>query len=487
MKNVLLITLLATAAARLELAAQDAKAAVEAASAAVGATNLQAVQYTGTGSTYGFGQAVSPGGPWPRFTLTSYVARINYSAPAAREEMARIDDENPPRGGGAGPYNPATGQGGIRPIPFGAETQVRQPSARTDQGLVQIWMTTPHGFLKAAAQAPSVTMTSTNTGGRRTRTISFARGVYTVTGAINDDNLVERVEARLYNNVVGDMLVESIFSDYRDFGGIRFPTRIVQRQAGHPTLDLRITSVEPNAAAAAALTLPAANQQAGPPQPPRIEAQRVEDGVWFLSGGAPMSYLIEFSDHLVIVEAPGNDARSEGALAEAKRVVPGKPVRYLVNSHNHFDHAGGLRGFVADGVTIITHELNKPYYERLFTSPHTLNPDRLARVGRTAKIETVGDKRVLSDGARTVELHHVRGNLHDPAMLMVYLPKEKILMQADAFNPRPADARPLPGPSPYTVNLLENIERLKLDVAQIAHIHGGVDAFEALVKAARPK
>jgi len=122
MKNVLLITLLATAAARLELAAQDAKAAVEAASAAVGATNLQAVQYTGTGSTYGFGQAVSPGGPWPRFTLTSYVARINYSAPAAREEMARIDDENPPRGGGAGPYNPATGQGGIRPIPFGAET-----------------------------------------------------------------------------------------------------------------------------------------------------------------------------------------------------------------------------------------------------------------------------------------------------------------------------------------------------------------------------
>jgi glyoxylase-like metal-dependent hydrolase (beta-lactamase superfamily II) len=243
--------------------------------------------------------------------------------------------------------------------------------------------------------------------------------------------------------------------------------------------------VQPNTAASAALQGPANVQAgAGPPGPVKIEAQKIADGVWFLDGGAPMSYLVEFNDHLVIVEGPGNDARSEAAMAEAKRVVPGKPVRYLVNSHHHFDHAGGLRGFVAEGVTIITHQVNKPYYEQIFKSPHTLNPDRLAKSNRTAVIEGVADKRVLSDGKKTLEVHHVRGNLHDPGLLMVYLPKEKMLMQADAFASRPPDARPLPGPSPFTVNLLDNIQRLKLDVGQILHIHGGVEPFANLVKAA---
>jgi glyoxylase-like metal-dependent hydrolase (beta-lactamase superfamily II) len=156
----------------------------------------------------------------------------------------------------------------------------------------------------------------------------------------------------------------------------------------------------------------------------------------------------------------------------------------VVNSHSHFDHAGGLRGFVAEGVTVITHELNKPYYERIFKNPHTLNPDKLARSNRAALIETVGDSRVLTDGARRLELYHVRGNLHDPAMLMVYLPAERMLIQADAFNPRPPDAKPLPAPSPFTINLLENVRRLKLDVAQIGQIHGGIDPMAALVKAA---
>jgi len=116
--------------------------------------------------------------------------------------------------------------------------------------------------------------------------------------------------------------------------------------------------------------------------------------------------------------------------------------------------------------------------------PHTINPDRLARAKRAPSIETVADKRVLSDATRTLELHHVRGNLHNDGLLMAYLPKEKLLMQADAFAARPADARPLPSPSPFTVNLWENIQRLKLDVAQIVHLHGGLEPMAALTRAA---
>jgi glyoxylase-like metal-dependent hydrolase (beta-lactamase superfamily II) len=462
--------------------AQDASVIIETAARTMGASSLQSVQYSATGSMFGFGQAVGPGEAWPRFTLTRYTAAVNYVTPAMREELARIDDEKPPRGGGAGPFNPVTSQGGIRPIPFGEQQQVRQLTDRTEPGLIQIWIMTPHGFLKAAA-ANNAKVTRVTASGRPIHRVSFALGRHTVTGTVNDQYLIERIETRLYNNVLGDMPVETQFSNYKDFEGVKFPLHIVQRQGGFPTLDLSIQDVRPNGAATLDVREAPQTAAAGPP-PVRVEAKKLSNGVWFLDGPAPMSYLVEFNDHLVIVEAPGTDARSEAAITEAKRTVPNKPVRYVINSHSHFDHAGGLRGFVAEGVTVITHQLNKPYYERIFRNPHTLNPDRLARTNRTAVIETVQDFRLLTDGARKLEIYHVRGNLHDPAMLMVYLPAEKLLIQADAFNPRPPDAKPLPAPSPFTINLLENVRRLKLDVAQIGQIHGGIDPIAALVKAA---
>ncbi|MBI2361145.1 MAG: MBL fold metallo-hydrolase [Deltaproteobacteria bacterium] len=456
---------------------------IEAAARAMGATSLQSIQYSGTGSVFVLGQAPGPGKPWPRFNLIKYVATVNYNAPIMREELVRTEIEDPPRGGGAGPYNPATGQGGIRPIPFGPQTQIRQATPATETGLLQIWMT-PHGFLKAAG-ANDATATTANAGGRTVDTVSFtALGKYTVSGTIDDENLLTRVETRNPNTVLGDMLVETTYSDYRDFAGVKFPTRIVQRQAGHRTLDLTVNNVHPNSAAAAALEV-AASAQPGTAPPLRAEAREVAGGLWDVGGDQCHSYLVEFADHLVVIEAPGNDARANAVIAEVKRAVPDKPIRYLVNTHHHFDHAGGVRRFVAEGITIITHEMNKPYYEEIFRNPNRLNPDRLALSNRTAVIEGVGDKRVLTDGAMTMELYHIRGNLHDEAMLMVYLPKERLLIQTDAHNPRPPEARPLPSISPFTVNLFENIQRLKLDVAQIAHIHGGViEPFAALAKVA---
>jgi glyoxylase-like metal-dependent hydrolase (beta-lactamase superfamily II) len=483
MKKVLLLVVVATICLSLEILAQnantteDAAAVVEAATRAMRTAILQAVQYSGTGATFPLGQAPGPGAPWPRFKVTKYVAAVNYNASAMREELVRVDVESPPHGGGAGPYNPATGQGGIRPIP-GEQTQTQTRDAGTDVGLLQIWMT-PHGFLKAAA-ANKATVETTNVG-RKLRTVSFtALGKYTLRGTINDRNLVERVETRIANPLLGDMLIDAAYSDYKDFSGVKFPTRIVQRQGGHPTLDVTVGDVQPNSAAAFAVSGSA--QRTAPPAV-RMEAQEIAGGVWFLTGGAPLSLLVEFNDHFVVIEAPQDDEHTNSVIAEVKRRAPGKPIRYLVNTHLHFDHSGGLRGFVAEGVTIITHRLNKPYLEGILKNPFQINPDRLARAPRTPVIEEVGDKRVLTDGSRSLELHHLRGNLHNDALLIAYLPKEKLLIQADAFHPRPG-AAPLASPSPFTVNLLENIQRLNLDVAQLVHVHGGVDPFAALVKAA---
>jgi glyoxylase-like metal-dependent hydrolase (beta-lactamase superfamily II) len=283
--------------------------------------------------------------------------------------------------------------------------------------------------------------------------------------------------------MLGDMAVETIFSDYRDVGGVRFPMRVVQRQGGHPTLELTVADVQPGAAAA--LQAPGGAGPAGgaPAGPPPVTPQKMAEGVWFMSAGSPNSIAVEFADHLVVIEAPQGEDYTMGVIAAAKNVAPAKPIRYVVNTHHHFDHAGGLRAYVAEGVTVLTHESTKPYYERILRSTFLLGPDRQARANRDPVIDTVADRRVLSDGARTLELHHLQGNLHSQGLLVAYLPRERMLIQADAFHPRPG-AAPLPAPSPYTVNLVENIRRLKLDVAQVAHVHGGVDGFDLVLKSA---
>ena len=476
MRKVLLIAVAAATFVSLEVLAQDAKAAIDAAAKAMGLTTLESIQYSGTGSVFMFGQAARPEAPWPQFKVIKYVTAVNYNTPALREELVRTELGGQPRGGGAGGFNPATGQGGMRPL-LGEQTQVRQATARTEAGLLDIWMT-PHGFLKAAA-ANGATAKTASVGGRKT--ISFlVAGKYTVTGTLNDQNLVERVETLVDNPVLGDMPVEITYSDYKDFTGVRFPTRVVRREAGQPTLDLTISSVQPNGAATLEVR---DNPQPATPPPIRVEAQKIGDAVWDLSAAGLHSVLVEFNDHLVLIEASGNDARSNAVIAEVRRLVPTKPIRYLVNTHAHFDHSGGVRAFAAEGATIITHEMNKPYFEKVFKNPHRINPDSLARSGRTAVIEGVGDKRVLTDGVQTLELYHIRGNFHNDALLMAYLPKLRVLIQADAFHPRPG-APPYPSPPQFTVNLVENIQRLKLDVAQVLHIHGGIDPFAAVAKAA---
>ena len=137
------------------------------------------------------------------------------------------------------------------------------------------------------------------------------------------------------------------------------------------------------------------------------------------------------------------------------------------------------------GIPIITHESHKKYYEEaIFKNRHTINPDRLDRAPRPAIIETMKDKRVITDGSMTIEIHLLRDNAHAEGLLVAYFPKQKLLMQADCYIPRPG-APPLPAPSPYTVNMVDNVMRLKLDVGRVVHIHGGISPYTDVLAAAR--
>ena len=447
--------LAAALAAALGCAPRDAKSVLEDASSALGASELSSIEYRGEGASFALGQNVRPDAPWPKFNVLRYERAIDYGTNSSREVLVRTQGEDPPRGGGGQPLSGEQTQtllvSGRTAWNLSADNPVPAPAAAAERAL-QIVLT-PHGFVKAAL-ASEPTLAEETRAGRQVSVITFQHDGREVRGVIDAENLVESVETTLENTVLGTMPVSTSFSEYKQLGDIQFPTRIVQRQGGHPTLDLTIEEATANASID--IRVPDAVQSATP-APVTVASEKLAEGVWFLAGGSHHSVLVELLDHVAVIEAPLSPERSEAVMAEVEKLVPGKPLRYLINTHHHFDHSGGVRTYAAKGVTIVTHEMNVPFYQGLFSG---------------GTFEPVSDHKSLGDDARTLEIHHIQGNAHNEGLLMVYLPKEKILVEADAFTPRPGP--PPPTPNPFTVNLHENIVRLNLDVERIAPIHGTV-------------
>ena len=446
---------------------QEAKAVLEGVAKAMG--DVKSLQYTGSGANFAFGQDVSPGTPWPRFNVKSYTRMINYDTPAMRDEIVRTQAEPGARGGGGIPLVGEQRQlqmvsGTYAWNQVGENPPAPALAAVTDR-LYQLWIT-PHGVLKAAMKHNATAQAQTE-GGKKMTAVSFmVPGQFKVKALVNEQNLIEKVDSWHTNPVLGDTLTETTYTDYKDFGGVHFPTKITQKQGGFPTLELTVSEVKPNAPVD--IQVPDNVRQASV----KVETDKVADGVWFLTGGTHNSVLVEMNDHLVVIEGPQDDARATAVIAEVKKTVPNKPIKYVVNSHHHFDHTGGLGAFIAEGATVITHEGNKAFFEQSFAAPRTVQPDKLAQSGKKAVVEGMKDKHVLSDGTRTVELYHIQGTMHDDGIIMAYLPKEKLLVEADVYTPAAPNAAPPAQPSPLNVNLYDNIERLKLTVDQILPLHG---------------
>jgi glyoxylase-like metal-dependent hydrolase (beta-lactamase superfamily II) len=454
--------------------AQDGKASLDAVSKAMGAASLKSFELTANGMTYAVGQSEAPGAPWPRFHVKSTKVTVNYETGSLRDQTVRVRVADPPRGGGPfvrGDQRLDTSVSGNFAWNTMGDTAVPAPLALAERQF-QLWAT-PHGVVKAA-MANKATVEG--------RTISFAvPGRFKIKATVNSKNLVEKVEGLVAHPVVGDMPVEVLYSAYDDFGGVKFPRIIRQNAGGFPSLALTVDSFKPNAPAA--IQASDAVRQATPNFYSRVTPQMTAEGVWYLTGTSHHSVVIEMKDHVIVVEAPQNEERTVAVLAEAKKLVPGKPLRYLVNSHHHYDHSGGVRAAAAEGLTIVTSEVNRPFFEWALSAAATVSPDRLAKGKTKPTVLGVSDKHVLTDGTRTVEIYRLADNLHHDGLSLVYLPKEKLAIQADAFTPVAANAKYPTPPNPFTVNLSENIARLKLDVAQHMPLHGRIVPAAELNKA----
>jgi glyoxylase-like metal-dependent hydrolase (beta-lactamase superfamily II) len=331
--------------------------------------------------------------------------------------------------------------------------------------MLALW-STPQGFLKAAEAHDAVV--------RKVREgweVSFRLdNQHRMVGLLDGGHQVAWVRTWADQSIVGDMLIETRYSGYRRFGPVQFPTRIVQTQDGFPSLDLTVSSVTANPRVD--ITVPDSVRAASVP-PVKVEAHRLADEVYHLTGGTHHSLAIGMKDHIVLVDTPNGEARGLAVIAKAKALMPGRPIRYVVAMHHHWDHLGGLRTAIDEGATIVTHRSNRAFFERLATAPHTLRPDRLSVSRRPLKLKTVDAEGELSDGARAIRLYQMTGFDHAADMLMVYLPRERILAVADAYAPVPPTA-PLTATQRASVAALyDNIKRRGLEVRTFVSFHGG--------------
>jgi glyoxylase-like metal-dependent hydrolase (beta-lactamase superfamily II) len=489
-----------------------AKSLLQAADKAIGASNVTSFTNTATGRRGYPGQQFAQG-DLPR-TDTKGTFTADLGSKSTKSDYVRTQGNNIARGGGAG--FPVQGEQHFTEfvngnIAWNLNPQgqpVRQSAVDAGDRQLVIW-SHPVGFIKAGLASDNAAVTDRYYG-RENRTLKVVAFTVKVcdgpqpqctrrlTGEFNGDNMLERVITWVPDPVMGDKMVEYRWTDYRDVGGgVKMPFHLHTHMGDHPlipgghnNLDLQLSDIKVNIPDAAQ-AVPDAVRNAPLPTQTRVVSTTLAPGVVLIGGGSHNSVAVEFKDFVTVVEGPLSNQRTNAVVAEVHKLFPGKPIRYLVNTHNHFDHLGGVRGFVAEGATVITDDKNRNFYQRvvLAPQPRTLQPDRLstrpfAPTGPgNLELQTFTDRYTISDGNETIELYHVDGLNHSDNMAIVYLPKEKIVINADLYGPPPAGGN-LANVNNNAVVLFRNLKRLKLDVAQHVPIHGnpGPNAdFERIV------
>jgi len=431
---------------------------LEAARTALGMEGLATLTYSGTAWRIrnSFRQTLTASPPWPAHDeISNYQYTIDLTTPTLR----------------------ATGETFasnlfLEPPVAGVYTQNVAPGETAWGQQLEYWLT-PWGFLQGAETYGAEEAVQTINGMPMTTlswhspdTQTSPSGLqYTVTGYLDDANLVRRVETWVEDAFMGDMHVLNTYDNYATVDSVLLPTTIEQQRGGGGIFGVSVTAASRNPAnAQELLAIPAPPARpggaGGAPAAPAELSRQVADGVYWITTGYT-SLAVEFADHIAVVEAGGSEAIGEQILAEAKRLFPTKPVRYLVNSHPHSDHTPGMLPFIREGVTIVTHPNNVDFLRMALSTPRTL----LGQATLDPQFMDTTDVTVLEDATRRLELHHI-ANLHTDGMYVAYLPNERILFEAD-FTLPVAGANP----NPFVINLAEYVDQAGLQFDQYLAVH----------------
>ena len=435
--------------------------------------SMNTVAVEGEGYMQNVGQDMTPESTELRFAISDYSFKADLNTGSSRTEQTRTPEFEYFRG-----PDPITQVFGIdgdvayTVAPDGSARRAPQTVAMTQRST---FYHHPVPLLRATLLGSATVGNVRTEGGHVLADFSTSDGNMLTMAVDSTTNLPAYIRSTVHHDYLRDVTRTTNFSDYAANGDLTVPTTLSVDLDEFRLVNLTLTSQTPNAEVGD-LGAPAAAAETAPydgSAPANVTAEVVADGVWFLAGQSHHSVLIEFSDHLMVVEAP-NEVRAFAVEEKAAELVPDKPIRYLVNTHHHFDHSAGIRAAISQGQTIVTHAANEAFFRRMADQPSTIVPDALSRQPQAISIEVVEDARTYADDSMTVEVYHIADNPHSSSMLMVYVPEHKLIMEADAFSPNPSR------PQKFSPNLLANIQRLELDVERIVPVHGPVGDFAEL-------
>ena len=451
--------------------AQDAKTLIANAQKALG--DLKSVTYSGSAKDVAFQQCGAnaadmqcKGTHDPMRPIASYVRVIDVTTPVSRA----TGKTNNIGAGGSTTLAPGTFSQQVTP----QQADVSQPWANSLEFYI-----TPWGFLKGAAEN-NATVSKKKVEGKNYTVLTWSPKVtapsgknYVINGYVDQQNMVDRVETWLGENIMGDMHILAVYSGWKDFGGVMAPAKIVQTRGGWPFFEVDVTAAKANPPDLATLApippAPAGRGGAGGGGAPamNVTSEKLGDGLYRLTTG-PGSYdsvIVEFKDYVMMLEAGQSEARALAYIAETKKLIPNKPIRYVFDTHPHSDHTGGLPTLVAEGATVITQKSNEKFLSDALNTPRTLMTDTLAKNPKKAKIEAVEEKKVYSDGTRVVEMYHAYPAPHSNGLLIAYIPKEKILFQGD-FSVNPGEPA-----NDHVKALVPVLQKLNLDYDRYINVH----------------
>ena len=491
---------------------------------AMGVDQLKCISFSGTGYAGMVGQNIEQSTDWPLGEpLDDYSRTIDFDRRTSVERFRRKPAQNPAS------WKYGSGWLGGTPLQrrehqtfavAGSDawhvdgidgTPVAAPDV-ADLWQLDIWMT-PHGFVKAArmpgAETTAIWRWELGESGRDGATTSNIQkvivvsatvlGKYRVNATVRKGNIVQRTQTRVPHPVLGDMNYEHEFTSWQQVGdGIIFPAgwhkhdgwdderQVPLITGGHNSFggsfpEMTATDCQP-------VAVPDAVRRAARTDH-SVEASTLAEGVWLLGGGSHNSVAVELAEFVAVIEAPLNEYRSLAVIDKVVDLVPDKPIRFLVNTHDHYDHLGGLRTYLHIGATIITHQRNRLFYESELLNyvPRTLEPDMVSlypptEISEGYTMEDVDEKYILGDSERFLEIYYVQGlGMHVEGMLMAYLPRERIVIEADLYDPGllPDD---IPRPTETERSFYSNVVQNGLSPAIVAPIHGKAVPWERFLE-----
>lgn len=347
---------------------------------------------------------------------------------------------------------------------------------------VQRWL--PHLLIQTALARAGTLRLLGNEGheGRAQHVISFADVAGSQIALYFDaqSDLLTKYEVLGDDPLLGDVLTEIFFSDYRDVNGLKVPFKSIAKYGGTILWDQTFIEVKINTRPADELFAVTKGAIQGPETYGALSPTltKLAPDVYFLNGisaGDVWFYsqmFVVFKDYVLVVESPLNDGISQAIITKIKEVAPDKPIKYLVPTHYHSDHLGGVRAYIAEGATILTTPGNRNLIETIAATPHTIRPDSLSLNQRKVAIEIFTDRKIITDGQQTVELYNLGPTPHVDEIVIVYLPKEKILFVSDLMMTRITG--PFPPVSATDLDFAKKLRQLNLRVETVANGHGWI-------------